>query len=314
MEEWFYTDAAYTQQGPVECHTLLDLNKDGTINAASLVWNEKMSDWQAFSTVAAPLFGESEDGIPIEIGVCAYSNRVYPGSEMMPYGDALIGIEHKDAFVQRLMESGETGVIDATTSNLLYIGFWWRVLASVLDFLILIVPFYLCIAPFYVLAVSNETQSKGSPTSFEEFPAMMLLALFLGALGFLGLVIFYETWMVGKYGGTVGKLAINAKVVNPDGSKLTYFRAFVRWLAKFPLNQIIIFVPSTIAMFVSIFIGVEVMINNNNDALGIGMILIGYLAYFLVALLFSGVFWMCAFDMEKRTLHDRVSSTRVVRK
>jgi uncharacterized RDD family membrane protein YckC len=40
----------------------------------------------------------------------------------------------------------------------------------------------------------------------------------------------------------------------------------------------------------------------------------GLFVYAALVALCSGVYWMAAFDPEKRTLHDRVGSTRVVRK
>jgi len=44
--------------------------------------------------------------------------------------------------------------------------------------------------------------------------------------------IFYGTFMVGKYGGTLGKLAMKIKVVNADGSPASYGRAFGRYFAR----------------------------------------------------------------------------------
>jgi uncharacterized RDD family membrane protein YckC len=79
--------------------------------------------------------------------------------------------------------------------------------------------------------------------------------------------IAYATFFIGKFGATPGKMALNLMVVNPDGSKVSYMKAFGRFFAE--------------------------MIS--------GIILcIGYI--------------MAAFDSEKRALHDRICSTRVVRK
>lgn len=311
MEEWFYTDASRTQQGPVKDRTLLDLNQNGKINATSLVWKEGMLEWEPFSKVAAPLFGQSDDGILVEIGVCAHSKRIYPVSEMMPYGEALIGVEHKSDFVQRLMESGSTEIVDATESTLIYVGFWWRVLSSFLDYLVKLIPTYICMIPYYVVmftaGASDDSDALGGMT------VAGAVAYGVGLLGVLGISIFYETWMIGKHGSTLGKMAVGAKVVNPDGSKLTYGRAFLRWLAKKPLNTFIIYVPSTIALVLLMGIGFSTF-DQDSNALGATAIAGGFAAYVLIAGLLSGVYWMCAFDDEKRTLHDRLCSTRVVKK
>src|SRR6056297_1804971 len=154
MANWFYTDSEGAQQGTVDDSTLLDLNQEGEINARTLVWKDGMEEWAPFSTVAAPLFGTDEEGVPIDIGVCVYSNQVYPVDEMVPYGDALIGVERKRPFVQRLMESGAVSLSDATDSRMNYTGFWWRCLSSLLDYLIKMVPGWLCMVPFYIFMLA----------------------------------------------------------------------------------------------------------------------------------------------------------------
>ena len=77
----------------------------------------------------------------------------------------------------------------------------------------------------------------------------------------------YDTFFVGKYAATPGKMALGLMVVRSDGSRLTYWRAFARFWAEI-LSRITI---------------------------GIGYIIAG-------------------FDDEKRTLHDHICDTRVVKK
>jgi uncharacterized RDD family membrane protein YckC len=77
----------------------------------------------------------------------------------------------------------------------------------------------------------------------------------------------YDTWFVGKYGATPGKMACKLKIVDPDGGQIPYLRAFGRHFAKWLSSM---------------------------------TLLIGYI--------------MAVFDEEKRTLHDRVCETRVIRK
>ncbi|MGD9371632.1 MAG: RDD family protein, partial [Desulfobacterales bacterium] len=77
----------------------------------------------------------------------------------------------------------------------------------------------------------------------------------------------YDTWFVGKYGATPGKMACKLKVVVADRSRVSFLRAFGRHFAKWLSSMIL---------------------------------LIGFI--------------MAAFDDEKRTLHDRVCETRVIRR
>src|SRR5690606_360260 len=137
---WFYTDSEGAQQGSVDDSTLLGLNRDGSIDARTLVWRDGMGDWEPVSAVATEVYGDDGEGDPVEVGVCAYSHRVYPVDEMVPYGEALIGTDKKRAFVQRLMESGAVSLNDATDIPMNYVGFWWRCLSSLLDYLIKMVP------------------------------------------------------------------------------------------------------------------------------------------------------------------------------
>jgi uncharacterized RDD family membrane protein YckC len=86
---------------------------------------------------------------------------------------------------------------------------------------------------------------------------------------FMGIVFpaVYTTWLLGKYGATVGKMACKIRVVTADGSPIRYMRALGRFFAEWLSGMIL---------------------------------LIGYI--------------MAAFDSEKRTLHDRICNTRVIRK
>jgi uncharacterized RDD family membrane protein YckC len=313
MASWFYTDAEATQQGPVDEATLLAYNRDGTIQAGTLVWHEGMEEWKPFRDVAGPLFGVSEEGVPARIGVCAHSSQVYPLEEMIPYGEALIGLEHKDAFIQQLMETGTVEVADATEKRFEYVGFWWRALSSFLDYLIKMIPSWICMVPYYVVMFSSSAESmEEGPVA--GFTIAMAVAYGLGMLGMLAVSIFYETWMVGKYQGTLGKLIIGARVVNPDGSRLTYKKAFLRWLAKKPLNYVIMYLPAGIALAL-VMGGVIGISRETEEAATFGMAMVsGLFIYFAILAVCSGVYWMAAFDEEKRALHDRVSGTRVIRK
>ena len=315
MANWFYTDSEGTQQGSVDDSTLLELNHDGAINAKTLVWRDGLENWEPFSTVATEVFGNDEEGDPIEIGVCVYSHQVYPVDEMVPYGEALIGADKKRPFVQRLMESGVISLNDATDRPMNYVGFWWRCLSSLLDYLIKMVPAWLCMAPFYIVMMAGgATADYSTDQVFPGWTAAMFLAYGLGLLGMLAVSIFYETWTVGKYQGTPGKLIIGAKVVNPDGSRLTYKRAFLRWLAKKPLNYLIVWLPASLGF--GAIIGVTSVIAGQRDspATFVMAMLSGMVIYVALLALFSGVYWMAAFDLEKRTLHDRLVSTRVMKK
>ncbi len=315
MVKWFYTDLEAAQQGPINSEALLGLNRDGEVTAKSLVWRDGMEEWAPFGTVADLLFGESDEGVPVRLGVCASSGRVYPVEELIPYGEALVGLEHKDEFVQKMMEHGTVDIVDATANHLDYIGFWWRSLSSLLDYLIKMVPSWICMIPYYVVIFSSGAATETSAEDFGlGFTIAMGVAYGIGLIGILGISIFYETWMVGKYQGTLGKIVIGAKVVNPDGTRLTYKRAFVRWLVKKPLNGLLVWGPSTIGF--ALVIGGIAAVSRDSDAAAtmVMAMMTGMFVYGGLLALCSAVYWMAAFDDERRALHDRIAGTRVVKR
>lgn len=316
MAAWFYTDETAKQCGPLEEEAVLELSKDGTILSKTLVWKEGMDDWVPFNQVAESFYGSDDDGVPVELGVCAYSERIFPMGELIPYGEALIGPEYKDAFVQELMEVAAVDIEDATEKKLEYVGFWWRTLSSLLDYMIKMIPSWICMVPYYVVAAMGSGISESSSEVLPAWTTGMLLSAGLGSLGMLAISIFYETWMIGKYQATLGKMVIGAKVVSADGSRLTYGRAFGRWLAKKPLNYIIVMGIPYFVFFLFLFgMGALSSGGSSDNSAGIALaILAGFGIFLFTMVLCGGVYWMAAFDKEKRTLHDRIASTRVIKK
>jgi len=92
MAKWFYTDSTAAQQGPVSEEELLELNCERSINASTLVWKDGLEEWVPFGTVAESVFGKDDEGESIQVGVCAYSGRVFPAADLIPYGEALVGL------------------------------------------------------------------------------------------------------------------------------------------------------------------------------------------------------------------------------
>lgn len=313
MAKWFYTDSSATQQGPVSEEGLLRLNRDREIVASSLVWKDGFDEWVPFGTVAGSVFGSNEEGEPARIGVCAYSGQVFTVEELIPYGNALVGLEFKDEFVQQMMEQGTVDIEDATDNHLSFVGFWWRTLSSSLDYLVKIIPSYLFMIPYYVAAAAVGTSLESGDMNLEESIGMIITAG-VGGLANLAFSVFYETWMVGKYQATLGKMIIGAKVVNPDGSRITYKKAFLRWLAKKPLNNAIVWAPSAIGFAVVIAAIGAASSQSDAGAMMVMSVLVGIFVFAGLLVLCSGIYWMAAFDAQKRALHDRVAGTRVIKK
>ena len=317
MSNWFYAGKNKERSGPVKESELLRLNEAGELKGTDLVWRSGMEKWAPLYQVAGEIFArlqappDRDEMVPlrpVEVGICAHSDRVLPREEMVPYGDALIAAEHKDAFVQGLMESGDTDVIDP--EEFVYIGFWWRLLGHLIDSLIKGTVGIIGFIPYFI-TIARVNPDTAEPD--EMIP--VFVALGFGGLVTLCISIYYHTWMVGKYGGEVGKIVIGARIVTTDGEPLSHGRAFLRWLGKIVLSTFLIqYVIPYVLVVLLMVLFFSASFVSDDPSLMMGSFFLILFIFPVVVGVFSFVFWMCAFDPEKRTLHDRICSTRVIRK
>jgi len=107
-----------------------------------------------------------------------------------------------------------------------YAGFWPRLGAGLID-LVVFIP--LIWAAFWSMYASRS--------------AALLLAVPIGILGAL-----YSVYFVGRWGQTLGKMAIGIKVVRLDGTKAGYARAFYRHSVDLGLS-----VVSTMLTLIALF-------------------------------------------------------------
>ena len=314
---WYYSLKG-KQKGPVSARDLLVLESAGVITRNSMVWAEGMQGWSGLDSVRDQIQSEAGDVDLAEFAVCAHSQQVLPRSEMIAYGDRFISPEHKDTFVQSLHE-GTTLSDQLLEGEMRYVGFWWRVLASVIDAMVkgaINMMFMIPLGILAVPAVEKLASSGGNPDP--EVMAGFIAGVF-GAYFFMFLVtivsgLVYETWMVGKYGGTVGKLALRFRVVNVDGSKLSYAKAFGRWAAEV-LSKFIAFsiLYGLQIAFILIF---GVAAGGFDPAGGSDMSPLLGAGFLLVFVLGGSIacfpWWMAASTKEKKALHDVICSTRVI--
>ena len=321
--EWFYA-VENEQKGPVGARDLVALERDGRLDPRSLVWTEGLPAWQPWADLAPRVRDEAAAESGPEPGDenrvrCAFSGEEHPRSEMIRYGEHFVALEHKDAFLQALRE-GHVAAALPGTGILQFVGFWWRVLASVIDWAVKLLPSLACFLPYWYMKL-DRLFARGVPAPtqpirpFEEFTqeggGALLLAYVGGLLVYTGLSVFYDTWMVGKYGGTVGKLALNFRVVNADGSRVSYGRAFGRWAAE-TLGKLIWFGPASVGYFLGM-LGFPTPVAGSPPEIPSG---------FLVAMALSCIwyviggfpYYMAGWTREKKALHDFMCGTRVIRR
>jgi uncharacterized RDD family membrane protein YckC len=145
---------------------------------------------------------------------CSNCGIPYPESELITYGDAKICASCKQAFFQKLKEGAALPV------GFAYAGFWIRFGAQIVDYIIL---YIVNMAIF--LAFEMPFFGPPEPNALGLYWLLVLLQY--------AIAIGYETVFIGKFGATPGKMACRIKVVNPDGSRVSYMKALGRVFGKF---------------------------------------------------------------------------------
>lgn len=307
---WYYASGK-EKRGPVDDDGLAALVKTGEVKPDTLVWHEGMEAWKAFSEVDAERGGMLR---------CAFSGEMREREGMLQYGDRWVAAEHKEAFVQALQEGRDVG--GGETTSMFYVGFWWRVLASVIDWAVKLVPSIIFGIPFYIWYVGfiqemvEEMAAGGGAAGFDQMAGAYLTWQYgVMMLGIFGFSIVYETWMVGKYGATVGKRALGFKVVNADGSKVSLGRAFGRWWAESLVKFLMFFIGYLPIITVALTTGIYTASPGAAPAAEEGVTaMIASLATLLTLPLGAFGYWMAGVTKEKKALHDVICKTRVVRK
>jgi uncharacterized RDD family membrane protein YckC len=152
--------------------------------------------------------------------VCAECNKIFPKDSAIQYGGVWVCANCKPAFVQKLREGAHlpsTGVLE-------YAGFWIRFGAKIIDGLILGVVLFAPVVIFVI--VGMRSSSRVNP---QDTLALQLLMQF----GFYVINFGYNSFFLGKFGATPGKMACGLRVVMPDGAPISYARAMGRTLAEF---------------------------------------------------------------------------------
>jgi uncharacterized RDD family membrane protein YckC len=208
---WYYIDNG-EQRGPVTAEDLGMLLGRGAVTPDTLVWREGLENWRPYREIK-PAGATSPPILAPGQAVCCECQRVFPLDEVIRHGDVYVCGACKPVFLQKLRE----GI--APVAAMRYAGFWIRAGAKILDGIILAIPTQ-AINLFLIPRVP--TPSGGYFARVALVTAMNIVIA--GA---------YNVLMVGKYGATVGKMAAKLKIVNPDGSPVSYGKAVARFFAEF---------------------------------------------------------------------------------
>ena len=242
---WYYAEGA-TQKGPVTDEQFTDLVRDGNVRADTLVWREGMANWQPYSSVAEPppaapppVFSPAPTTAPVSATevVCHECGTVVPKENAIQYGSIWVCANCKPVFVQKLREGARVPV-SVAPGQLDYAGFWIRFAAKFIDGLILGVVVLL---PIMILSFRQTTGSSTNLRTELIFQGIINLGYFMANLAF-------NTFFVGRFGATPGKMACSLRIVRSDGSKVSYGRALGRAFAEI-LSGMLCYIGYIIAAF-----------------------------------------------------------------
>jgi uncharacterized RDD family membrane protein YckC len=189
--------------------------------------------------------------------VCVECGGVFPQEQTIPYGSVSVCANCKPVFFQKVREGATPTSVWEGPMN--FGGFWIRAGAKIIDGLIMAVALGIPIG-ILVAVMGPSISGDGEPSA--TFIGFQLLIQVLG----LGIAVTYNTFFVGRFAATPGKMACGLRVVMADGCKVSYGRALGRGFAE-QLSGMVCY--------------------------------IGYV--------------LAGFDDQKRTLHDHICSTRVIR-
>ena len=248
-----YYEVGDQQVGPIGKTELQSLVKSKKLNAKTRVWQEGMESWEELGAFIRNQQGKGvQKRTPADSVArsnCSECGQAFAEEDMIRFQDSWVCAGCKPVFIQKVKEGvSVAGALD-------YAGFWIRFAALTIDAFILGI---INMVIFLPLGIFMPTSPDNPMVVFSIMPVLMLLQYAIPAA--------YDTWFIGKYGATPGKMACKLKIVVEDDSRVSYLRAFGRHFANW---------------------------------LSAMILCIGYL--------------MAAFDDQRRTLHDRICETRVVR-
>ncbi len=228
---WYYMEDEQ-QRGPIMEADLEALRREGKINSETLVWREGLANWQplgevatvteaaagspAASPVAAATTARAATGVA-EV-VCSQCGGLFPASEVIRYGNAPVCATCKPAFVQKLKEGA-----NVAGGPMEFASFWTRFAAYFVDGIITGI-----IGAIFGGVLGAVIGASGAISGEHRTTGIILIQIVSMGVGF-GVRAAYFIYFIGKSGQTPGKKLCKIRVVNADGSSVTYGKATGRF-------------------------------------------------------------------------------------
>ena len=251
MTEWYYSDAQRQQQGPVGSGELASLHGRGLLAPDSLVWREGLPGWVPWREIMHEVVsGDTPATLAGTGGTPAPDPFAAP--EPAPAADPFAIAEPSlraaptaspadDAFrPYAIAEASPYAPPQATVSGIdpgyvaggrvVHAGLWKRFAASVIDGFITTILSYAILIPVMLVGFgSMGAMSDGGDNPFAAGAGMAVVLLMYPILFTVPSI--YFGWMhSSSTQASLGKMAIGIKVVRGDGTRVSFWRAFLRSL------------------------------------------------------------------------------------
>lgn len=244
MSEWYYSDAQRLQHGPVDEAAMAALHAQGALAPDTLVWRDGMAEWRPWrevmhEAIGAPAPAETVADTPSETVATDTAPTLF---EPDPFaGDAQTAGNDDARRASRAADASPyappTAAIADTRApvphdRVVHAGFWKRFAAAFIDnFILTILNYAILIPVFAVLGFSASRAGAGQSNPFESGAGMV--AIFAMYPLMLLMPCIYFAWMQSSsMQASLGKLAVGIKLTRGDGSRVTFWRAFLRTLAN----------------------------------------------------------------------------------
>ena len=241
MSQWYYADAQRERHGPIEADALREKFRAGEIDLGTLVWREGMQQWQPLSAIAdeLQLITQASTGIDLRQDYAAIES-----------GEAVAARAAAEANSPYAAPASRPQDVDPAAVQgglVVQAGFWKRVAAYFIDYVIMTMFTYIVLIPLSILGAIVGGVSGSSDSAAGSIG--MFVTLGVGYLIIFAGNLMYPAWMhSSKYQATLGKMAVGIKVVRSNGERLTLGRAVGRFFA-YILSSITLCIGFVMAAF-----------------------------------------------------------------
>ena len=220
MSEWYYADAARHRQGPLSAADLTQRFHQRTIRLDTLVWRDGLPQWQ-------PLRDFSEELALHQAPAETFYNVADSG--MAPVATGNGGATIDSPYAPPAAELTSTNIVHAG-GEVVHAGLWKRFAASIIDSFVTGILSYLVLIPL-MLALGLGMGSLLGTAEAMAGGVGLLFNLLMYPIS-IGIPALYFGWMhASSRQASLGKMAVDIKVVRSNGEPISFWRGFLRYVA-----------------------------------------------------------------------------------